>query len=204
MQMPDAAVAHIRAQRTHLPTETPEATKAAYSLELIKELGEMVAFMPDVGRVLDIGCGMAGIDALISKCYDHEVEIHLMDGTAAGKVQAGFHEKSLEPWNDLALSRALLEKNGVRPEYIFTHAPDPDATIENCDVILSLLSWGHHYPAAHYAALAERSLRPGGIVILDVRHGKPGLESTQFGEVGQIALEGINRTKSTRRIYERL
>ena len=69
---------------------------------------------------------------------------------------------------------------------------DPDAgwwLPEALDLVISLISWGFHYPVAVYADQVREILRPGGRVILDVRKGTDGREQLEarFPRVLQIS-----------------
>ena len=70
----------------------------------------------------------------------------------------------------MGTTRKFLLMNQVASNHIHLHRIDPDTTIP-CDVMISLLSWGFHYPVSTYSDLAVRSLRSGGTLILDVRKG---------------------------------
>ena len=51
------------------------------------------------------------------------------------------------------------------------------------DLILSLMSWGFHYPVSTYLQSVYNTFRDGGIVILDIRKGTEGrnIIDKQFG-----------------------
>ena len=49
------------------------------------------------------------------------------------------------------------------------------AALEKVDIVMSLLSWGFHYPIEVYSSTVRQLLKPGGRLILTIRAGK-GLE----------------------------
>jgi SAM-dependent methyltransferase len=79
-------------------------------------------------------------------------------------------------YNNFDLALKLLKMNGVAEENIFT------INIENerfphppkFDLIVSLLSWGYHYPVDVYIDDVSQSLSQNGKLILDVRKGTEG------------------------------
>jgi SAM-dependent methyltransferase len=121
---------------------------------------------PKVESMLDIGCGRAAIDILFSRSYP-EAEIHLMDGDGTGKELVGFVPE-LKAWDDVRMAKRFVTTNVSSPDKIFVHIADPLLTIPS-DLIISLKSWGHHYPVDIYIDLVRRSLRGGGRVVMDIR-----------------------------------
>lgn len=125
------------------------------------------------GTILDIGCGLAGIDALAAR-HGLAREFHLLDGDGTGPKVQGFSSYAPAPWNDVRIGAEVVATNAPPGVEIRTHAADPTLTIP-ADVILSLRAWGHHFPVSVYAGLARRSLRPGGRIIMDIRRGSGGI-----------------------------
>lgn len=170
--VPDAAVPYIEMHRTHLQGDL----KQQYAQDVAADYALIAPYLPaKAAATLDIGCGMAGIDVLLWRHYGDPV-VNLLDGTGDTAVRILFHP-TMSPYNSMPVARALLEANGVPPKRIVEWAPDPSLTPPPCDLVVSLLSWGFHYPVATYLPLVERCLRPGGRLILDVRRGVGGLEA---------------------------
>lgn len=189
--VPPSALRWIALHRTSLAGH-PDVG-ASYSRMLLEESRELEPFLPSrARRILDIGCGMAGIDVFLSRRLRPQV-VHLMDGDGIGPVRVGFHDR-IDVYSSREAARELLELNGVRG--IRFHDPDPDRTIPS-DLILSLLSCGHHYPLGTYSGLVSRSLASGGRAIFDIRKGTAG-RLPGCREVGRI-----NKGKSVRTIFER-
>jgi SAM-dependent methyltransferase len=170
--VPDAALPFIAMHRTHLRGDL----KQQYAADVRQDFEMLRPHLPlDASATLDIGCGMAGIDALLCRHYRNPA-IHLLDGTGHTDVRVLFHPV-MKPYNSMPIARKLLETNGVAGDRIFEWPPDPAAAVPQCDLVLSLLSWGFHYPVTTYLALAENVLTPGGRLILDVRKGFRGMET---------------------------
>jgi SAM-dependent methyltransferase len=147
---------------------------------------------PEAGKIVDIGCGIAAIDVFLFNHYQNsELELFLIDKTGIEeKVFYGFKSNAAF-YNSMRISEETLCMNGVPQDKIrlFDVARDPLKGIENIDRIISLISWGFHYPIDTYLDFALSSLRPGGRLILDVRKGTNGLSalknSFSFVEVFQ-------------------
>jgi hypothetical protein len=131
-----------------------------------------------VRSILDIGCGHQPLLTLeIARHYGGEVEIHLMDGDgvrfagpkAETKAYTGYRRK-MRAWNDVSLGLRYLQSE-LPNCACHAHLPDPGLTVP-CDLLLSRRSWGFHYPVTTYLGLADRSLRPGGRIVVDLRVGK--------------------------------
>ena len=118
-------------------------------------------------RILDIGCGLA-LTSLLMTRMAAVTELILMDGEGGEKLNS-FHQVT-KPWSNLVRLAAIAQSASRAGMYMIVPA-FPGATYP-CDVVMSLLSWGHHYPVSTYAALAARSLPVGGKLIIDLRKSK--------------------------------
>ena len=146
--------------------------------------------------ILDIGCGMAGIDNFLNRHYqDSEVSFFLLDKTKIeDMVYYSFEEKGAF-YNSLEIASLTLAGNGVSPDRItLLEANDRNEIPLNSrmDLVISLLSWGFHYPVQTYLERVHELLVPGGVLILDVRKGTDGLAKVQrtFGKC-EILLDEI-------------
>lgn len=163
ISVPSMCLPLLREQRTHY---TPGRETEQYSAELERTFEHIKsAVKTPPRRVLDIGCGMAGIDVFIAREWP-ECEIHLLDKDGVSEViNAGYHANSDEfsHYHDFGAALWLLASNGVENE-IVAHSQLPDIEF---DLVISLLSWGFHYPLTTYAP------RGTGQVIVDARKGQP-------------------------------
>jgi hypothetical protein len=148
--------------------------------------------LPRTARsIMDIGCGMAGIDVLLSRHYDHVPTFVLYDKSAVDNTRSkvGFQlAKNFAAYHSHELAMSLLAANDV-PLKNFACI---DASVEHIprnfpfDVVISLLSWGFHYPIDTYTPNAK-------LVIADIRKGTNGralLEEQQQRE-SQVIATGV-------------
>ncbi len=127
-------------------------------------------------RILDVGCGIAGLDVLLYAHYRDRgaaPELWLLDRTDASIPSYGFADRD-EFYNALELSRRVLLENGVPPDAIRVLDVSRGGGVPEgpLDLVVSIASWGFHYPVSTYLDQVCRALRPGGRLILDVRLGE--------------------------------
>ncbi|MDP3958359.1 MAG: methyltransferase domain-containing protein [bacterium] len=145
-----------------------------FSEEMHREYQELRSHLPErVAAILDVGCGIGGIDAFLAKHYEHSCPaIHLLDRTEMPhKVYYGI-EKKASFYNSLALAKKFLVGNGVKEEQIITQEANDDNRISidgRFDLVVSLISWGFHYPVSTYLDQVYEKMNPGGVLIIDVR-----------------------------------
>ncbi len=65
---------------------------------------------------------------------------------------------------------------GVPASNIYTNEINRDGFpgTQSFDLVISLISWGFHYPVSTYARPVYGALAPHGVLILDVRRGTAG------------------------------
>jgi len=136
------------------------------------------ALPPQVDHILDIGSGVAGIDALLFQHYrrDATITFSLLDRTQTdARLRYGFAGRG-EFHNSLDVARDLLIANGVRSECIRLVPAQAgyDVPVRDVDLALSLRAWGFHFPVETYLPEVMHALRPGGWLIIDVRPGTGG------------------------------
>lgn len=148
-----------------------------------EELAYLESIFEDCESLLDIGCGLA--ITTIELAVRHPMKLILMDGYVGPKA-TGYSE-SVVPWQRMELTKDLAELNGVRFQ---TVSPDPTVKLDQVDGVVSLQSWGHHYPVNRYLALVLRSLRVGGPLVIDLRRNMDGLnelvDSGHFEIIGKL------------------
>ena len=138
----------------------------------LEDFREILPWLPPGMRsILDIGCGPAWVDVFIGNHFGLDT-INLMDGEAYGVKRNGYHPAGEPWWTAEPGAQRAREKTKA---HIVVHKPDPGLTIP-VDAVISLKSWCHHYPVEHYLPLVQRSLGPGGHLIVDVRSNTRGLE----------------------------
>lgn len=152
-------------------------------------------------HILEIGCGKGELAAEIA-CDG--VRLTLMDGDGTG-TERNKYRPSMEPWNDVMEAVATVKRAQPTADVRGIYA-DTSLTIP-CDLIISILSWGFHYPVETYLPLANRSLLPGGKIILDLRiqgvargAGEKALSDAGFSQIDMV---DDHSTKFRRTVWTR-
>lgn len=130
--------------------------RADYGQSVVKDFEMIEPHLPaKVASILDIGCGLAGIDVLLKQKYP-DAKLSLLDsdgkhsnsgftGGAGGNRQA---------------AEELLAANGVKPDAWLDIGTKE---LLEADLVISLLSWGFHYPLSTY--------KVKGLCVADLRRG---------------------------------
>ncbi len=154
--------------------------KRLFAEDMEREYESIKSSLPESpSAILDIGCGVAGIDILLARHYKERgknVDFYLLDKTEINdRVYYGL-EKTASYYNSLTIARDLLAANGVPGERIHTQEVTgaPIFPGVQFDLVLSLISWGFHYPVETYLDEAYGLLKPGGKLIIDIRKGSGG------------------------------
>lgn len=149
----------------------PSRTKRLFSLDMEREYDIIKDFLPKKAEhILDIGCGVAGIDIMLHRQFQN-ANFYLLDKTEVNsKVYYGI-EKEAAYYNSLYIAEEILKLNGVDKSHIFLQevSEAPLFPGKKFDLIVSLISWGFHYPIPTYLDYVYNALRPGGMLIVDVR-----------------------------------
>ena len=156
--------------------------KALYSADMHAEYETFKSYLPDAcASVLDIGCGMAGIDAFIDRHYpDSSPDIHLLDRSRVERSVFYMFNEQAAFYTSLEVARQLLVENGIAGNRIHLHEVREGNEITaspKVDLVISLLSWGVHYPVDTYAEQVRTLLSERGIVVLDIRKETGGIEA---------------------------
>jgi SAM-dependent methyltransferase len=150
------------------------AVTSSYSRMIRADFEMIRPHLPSsASHILDIGCGIAGLDVVLFRHYRHSpgLKITLLDRTDPHTIPRYGFMRTMEFYNVLEVSSAVLRRNGV-PAVVFQAL---DAAAEGAfpegplDLVMSLASWGFHYPLSTYMEQVHRALAPGGRLILDVR-----------------------------------
>ena len=154
--------------------------KKLFSADMEVEYFNLKEYLPErPENILDIGCGVAGIDVMLTRHYGKEgkkVNFYLLDKTELNKKVFYGLEKTAAYYNSLDIARDFLIANGVSNENIHTQevTGDPVFPGKQFDLVISLISWGFHYPVETYLEEVYGLLKPGGKLIIDVRKGSGG------------------------------
>jgi SAM-dependent methyltransferase len=149
-----------------------------YENDLAAELSAFAQYLPDSPpTVMDIGCGLGAIDLLLSRHYQHQASFVLVDRNEfTSRPYYGFRRVAAA-YNSLEDTLTFLRTNGMDTTKVTTVnvACDPFPQKVHADVVLSLLSWGHHYPISTYLDDVTEMLSLGGVLVVDVRKGTDGM-----------------------------
>ena len=168
-------------------------------------LNKLIVDKQLAGDILDIGCGVAGIDVFLNEHYkNNSPDFYLLDKTEIEKkVFYGLKDKAAF-YNSLPVAKKLLIENGVKEEKIHTQEVGEDNKIKfgkKFDLVISLISWGFHYPVSTYLDQVYEMLNSGGTLIIDVRNvaGAEDLLINKFGN-GKVIYE---RKKEKRFVFKK-
>lgn len=169
-----------------------------YGEEMRAEFDRRIAFIPRSARsVLDVGCGLAGIDLHIYEYLrSNDPHLYLLDRTQIEDQVWYMFKANGAFYNSLELAEAYLVRNGVAEDRIHClEAPNDgklDGVIRSVDLVVSTISWGFHYPISVYLESVARIMSDGGVLLVDIRKGTGGLAELecQFPRLTEVVDEG--------------
>lgn len=126
-------------------------------------------YLPSIKNptIIDIGAGMAGNEIFINEHYKGQLQLLLVDKDQVDEnIHFGYaSEGSFYSANKLV--KTFLEKHKIYPVQL-----NPEEFFSSdvrADIVISLYSWGFHYPISTYLAKVSEILKPGGVLIIDIR-----------------------------------
>jgi len=171
-----------------------ESIFADYFRDMEQEYLSIKEHLPEcVSRILDIGCGIGGIDVFLHAHYSGQPKVYLLDRSGiSDNVYYGFSEFGAY-YNSLDMTCNFLLHNGISSSHIVAVdvESDPFPSGQSFDLLLSLLSWGYHYPVTTYLDAVHAAMAPGGTLIVDLRRNTPGKEqlTEKFGVAPEIVVQ---------------
>lgn len=152
-----------------------------YLNQMNREFEQLKPYLPETTRsILDIGCGIGGINLFLSRYYEDDQPIfYLHDKTEVSDSVYYQFKSDAAFYNSLDVASDFLLKNGVNEKNLYTLDADKfdvSALVE-VDLCISLLSWAFHYPLDSYIDEVIECLAEDGSLILDFRRG-----TGEFGE----------------------
>jgi SAM-dependent methyltransferase len=156
-------------------------TKMLYAEDMEREYQSIRAFLPTVcTSVLDIGCGVAGIDVFVQRHYEEDdIDFFLLDRSEVTTNVFYSFQSHGAFYNSLEVARTLMTLNGIPAERIHLLEATPAMEIRitgKIDLVISLLSWGFHYPVSTYLSRVHDLLSDRGVLVMDIRKGSDGLQ----------------------------
>lgn len=161
--IPAECVPFIRYQRSrYSESKVPdvEEVKRRYSAHVLEDFENMKPHLPaNVTSILEVGCGVGTLQVFLQRHFPNAT-VQLLDGdTISREGGAGYAPKS-DVYNSRKITEAMLAANGAKVDR--WHDIGTKELLE-ADLIVSLASWGYHYPLTTY--------RARGFAIVDLRRG---------------------------------
>ena len=203
MIVPDNCLPWIKLQRH------PVCINNQQYIDIItKEFNLMLPFLPVIcNKILDIGCGVAGIDVLLSEEYS-QPEIYLLDSNhrSTNNIVYGFDHGEFY-YNSFLATNDMMVQNGIS-KYHIMNLNTGLVNIDNnsIDIVISLLSCGYHYPVEKYLTEINRILSRDGVLIIDVRENTDGIDKIKklLPDIKIISTYNkSNRIRAKRKQYEK-
>jgi hypothetical protein len=150
----------IKKHRTEYSDLSTQEAIQSYRDQMIIEFNEILPYLPkEINSIMDIGCGVAGIDILLMQRYPN-ASLILLDEDGNREEVGGFHQ-TYTPYTSREVVNKLLEMNGITR---YKWKPIGSKGLLKADLVISLLSWGYHYPLSTYKVKSK-------MTICDVRDG---------------------------------
>jgi SAM-dependent methyltransferase len=157
-----------------------EKVKQLFNEDMRGEYEQIKNWLPNkCSVILDIGCGVGGIDVLLHRHYHHNpmTEFYLLDKTSVNKNVYYHYEKRGAFYNSLDVAKDLLRQNAISKSQIHLLDVKSDYSIKiptRVDLVISLISWGFHYPVSTYVDQVYNVMNKGGHLIMDIRKSTEG------------------------------
>jgi len=152
-----------------------------YDTDMQKEFNDIKEYLPNkCDNILDIGCGLCGMDVLLAMYYNNDVTLNLVDKDVIEDIiYYGYKEKT-SFYNSFTIAEKILRSNKIN-KFRFINANCGSALVglEKQDLIISLLSCGYHYPVETYIEKINELLTDDGVLIIDIRENTKGIETVK-------------------------
>ena len=119
-------------------------------------------------NILSIGCGMGGLELVISQKYPKNLFDLIEKNYISKKVKYGWDQKNNEAYNKLKLLNYFLINNGMPKKSFSLHDCDKDKLpIKKFDIIISLFSLDYHYDFNIYLDYFKKTSNKKTEIIFD-------------------------------------
>ena len=112
--------------------------------------------------------------------FNNKVDFYLLDGTRIEEKVFYMFEGKGAFYNSLDVAREVLMDNKIRKDKIHLIEANDDNDIkitnEKMDLVISLISWGFHYPVETYLDKVSNLLSEEGTIIMDIRKNTNGID----------------------------
>jgi hypothetical protein len=173
MIIPESCIPWIKKQRTQYKKDVVKE----FIADIENDFMQIKPFLPaEALDILDIGCGVGGIDVLLNEHYKGDCRFVLLDSDVETPLFYGY-KKEAACYNSFEATADLMSSNGVllfnligKNEALFNWTDKNIGVPEKeYDIVISLLSMGYHYPIDTYEFKTK-------CFIADIREGTDGLE----------------------------
>lgn len=181
----DAYNKYIRLQRNNKKFNVKMLTKLISTQQNeISTINNYLKKSP--AQILDIGCGLGIYDLALHDFYSKKfgsenIVFHLLDKTTTEleekNVYYGYREKGAF-YNNLDYTKEFLILNGIKENQINCITVDNNlaltnnnlrTNLSNIDLVISIISWGFHYPITVYLDTVYNILADDGLLCLHCR-----------------------------------
>jgi len=162
----------IKLQRPYIEGNTNEEIFNCYMKDVEQDYNDIYKFLDQTQRLVDLGSGMGGIDLVIKQHHPH-IDIALLDGE---EVEPGEHygyKENLKFYSNNTVAKKFFIDNKLTVKFYTAN----DNLVLACDTLISLNSWGFHYPINRYLKFVKNN-QPK-IIILDIRFGRQNLQDLE-------------------------
>jgi hypothetical protein len=188
----------VKMQRPYVEGNTNEEMFACYMQDVEQDYKDIREFLNHTTNLVDLGSGMGGIDFMIKRLHPN-IHITLLDGE---QVEAGEHygyKEDLKFYSNNAVAKQFFDDNELAVDFYLAQ----DDLVLPCDTLISLNSWGFHYPINRYINFVKNN-RPK-IIILDIRSSRQNLNELQaLGYVYHATLRTWGSKKSRTVLFDPL
>lgn len=121
---------------------------------------------PDTGKVLDIGAGLGFATLALNRLIPGASFCLLDRDEIAANGKYSFSQQP-EGYTDFGVASRFLNANGVENfELVDEREGFPDRIF---DIVISIRSWGWHYPVLHYLPQVMAATKAGAFLRIDLR-----------------------------------
>jgi len=163
----------VKMQRPYIQGDSNQEIFENYLQDVAQDFDDIKSYLQDTKYLVDLGAGMGGIDYMIKQQFPN-IEIVAMDGEQVVDGEHYGYTDNLQFYSNNSVAEKFFKDNNL--SVIF--CPAADDVVVDCDTLISLNSWGFHYPVHRYIKFVKQN-RPRTI-ILDLRIGQQDLSDLEL------------------------
>lgn len=163
----------VKMQRPYIQGDNNQQVFENYLKDVEQDYTDIKYYLHQTKNLVDLGSGMGGIDYLIKQRHP-DINITAMDGEQVIPGEHYGYKTDLQFYSNNSVAQDFFKDQGVTVVFL----PAADDLKVPCDTLISLNSWGFHYPISRYVKFVTQN-RPHTI-ILDIRIGQQDLTDLEF------------------------